>query len=194
MKRILLSLTAFWLFVQTQTASAQELWVYCGGLPGCGRGWTEYVTPAVLYAITRLPVYTGIFAVLFLMIGGAYMVLSAGNSERVEKGKKTITWAIIGLFVMNFSVQLVGFVYDETVSRITGQDLIESFGYTLQSTIFDLLYVALLGVAIFSGMWMVIARGKEESFQKAYTGLFWASVGAIVINLAEAIANAFVTL
>jgi hypothetical protein len=192
--RTLLLLSAFLLAVVTETASAQELYVYCSNLPGCGGGWGEYITGALVVLLIKLPVYTAIFGVLFLMIGGAYMVLSAGNSERVEKGKKTITWAIIGIFVMNFSVHLVGFVFQETISRYSGGDLIESVGYTLQSSIFDLLYIALLGVAIFSGMWMVIARGKEDEFQKAYTGLFWAAVGAIIINLADAISSAVLTL
>ncbi|MEQ1849827.1 MAG: hypothetical protein ABL890_04520 [Candidatus Peribacteraceae bacterium] len=192
--RTLLLLSAFLLAVVAETAAAQELYVYCSNLPGCGSGWKEYITGALVVLLLRLPVYTAIFGVLFLMIGGAYMVMSAGNSERVEKGKKTITWAIIGIFVMNFSVQMVGFVFDETDSRLSGGDLFESIGFTLQSSIFDLLYVALLGIAIFSGMWMVVARGKEDEFQKAYMGLFWAAVGAIIINLADAISSAILTL
>ncbi len=173
---------------------AQELYIYCGNLPGCGSGFIERFSSILILLLTRLPVYVYVLGVLFVMIGGAYILLSAGSDERVTKGKNTIIWAVIGIFLAEFAQTLVSFIVLETNTRLSGSDLIVSVANTLISSIFNLLYVALIGVAIFSGMRMVLSFGKEEEFKKGHTGLFYAALGAIIINLAQQIVNAFATL
>lgn len=175
-------------------AAPPTLWIYCGNLPGCPSTWQEHFSDVLRLLLVRLPDYVYALGVLFIMIGGAYMVLSAGNSENVTKGKNTITWAVIGIVVMEFAQTLVGYVAMEVNSRTGGSDLVIAVTTTLMGTIFDLLYVAILGVAIFCGMRMVMSFGKEDEFNKAREGLFWCAVGAIIINMAQVIANAFQTL
>lgn len=195
MKTKLLRLSAFALaLLAPGSLQAQELWIYCGNLPGCPSGFTERFTSVLRLLLIRLPAYVYVLAILFIMIGGAYMVLSVGDAEKVTKGKKTITWALIGIFVMQFSEALVSFVGLEASTRDGGADLVESVANTLIGSIFDLLYIALLGVAIYCGMWMVLSFGKEDEMKKAQEGMFWAAVGAIVINLAGALVHAFSTL
>ncbi len=195
MKTKLLRLSAFALaLLAPGSLHAQELWIYCGNLPGCPSGFTERFTGVLRLLLIRLPAYVYVLAILFIMIGGAYMVLSVGDAEKVTKGKKTITWALIGIFVMQFSEALVSFVGLEASTRDSGADLVESVANTLIGSIFDLLYIALLGVAIYCGMWMVLSFGKEDEMKKAQEGMFWAAVGAIVINLAGALVHAFSTL
>lgn len=178
-----------------------NIWVFCGdlralggeSLPGCSSGWGEYISGAINILLIRLPLYIYILGVLFIMIGGAYILLSAGDQEKVTKGKNAITWAVIGIFVMNFAVTLISYIVAEVSTRDSASDLVESVIYTLIGSIFDLLYIAILGVALFSGMRMVLAFGKEDEFKKARDGLFWCAVGAIIINLADAIATAIFT-
>jgi hypothetical protein len=129
------------------------------------------------------------------------MLLSAGREDWVTKGKTTITWAVIGIATANFVTLGVGsgsslldFIGLEVQNRVPNPDLVLSANSTLISTIFDLLFVAILGVALYCGMWMVVSLGKQEQFDKAKEGLFWAAIGAIAINLAQVIANAFATL
>ncbi len=180
--------------VLVAAAVPSEIWIYCGDLPGCPSGFDERFTDVLLLLLLRLPTYVYILAVLFIMIGGAYMVLSNGDSEKVTKGKNTIIWAVIGVFVMQFAEQLINFVMLEVITRDSGPDLVESVTGTLIGSILDLLYVAIIGVGIYAGMRMVLSFGKEEQFTKARDGLFWCAVGAILINLADAIAQAVVTL
>ena len=52
----------------------------------------------------------GIFAVLFIMIGGFRMVMSQGNEEAYGAAKKTITWAVIGLVVAVLSFSMIAIV------------------------------------------------------------------------------------
>ncbi len=169
-----------------------ELWIFCGGLPGCPSGFTEHFSSVLILLLTRLPNYVYILGVLFIMIGGVYMAISAGDTEKVTKGKNTIIWAIIGIFVMQFAETAVNFVIiPEVNTRTIGADLVTSLVGTVINDILILIYVILLIVAVFSGMRMVLAFGKDEEFNKGKDGLFWAAVGAIIINLAQAIANAF---
>ncbi|MFA5799875.1 MAG: hypothetical protein WC840_02850 [Candidatus Peribacteraceae bacterium] len=193
MKKYVLLPSAALALLMPVLAYAQELWVYCGGLPGCPGGWTEYFSNALALLLLRLPAYIKVFGWLFIMVGGAYILLSAGNAERVTKGKNTIIWAVIGLFLAQFADVLVGYVALEVPTIVAGTDLVESVGNTLISTVTDLFYIALLGVAVYCGMRMAVSLGKEEEFTKARDGLFYAAVGAIIINLSQQIANAILT-
>jgi len=52
----------------------------------------------------------GAFALLMVVYGGMLMLTSAGIGEKIEKGKKTLTWAAIGTVVILSSYVLVGYI------------------------------------------------------------------------------------
>lgn len=54
----------------------------------------------------------GSLALLVFILGGLSWVTSAGNDEKVKKGKDMIIWATLGLIVIFTSYTLVGFVLD----------------------------------------------------------------------------------
>lgn len=191
MKKYLIPSLAAFLFAAIPHAAQAQLWIYCGGLPSCGPGFTEHFSSTLTFLLTILPNYIYILGVLFIMIGGVYMAMSAGDSEKVTKGKNTIIWSIIGIFVMQFAETVVNFIIIPEASNVPAGDLVVSITGTLINDILILLYIVLLVVAVISGMRMVLAFGKEEEFKKGKDGLFWAAVGAIIINLAQAIANVF---
>ena len=136
-------------------------------------------------------VYGYAIGVLAVMVGGAYMILAAGRDDWITKGRNTITWSCVGLAVIGFAESFVGFIRQETLGRLAGADFVLSVNNTLISTIFDLLNVSLFGVCLYLGMMLVISNGKDEQFSKAKNGLFYAALGAIAINLAQQIVNAF---
>ncbi len=197
-KRFSLLSALILLLVAVPVLAADPLVIYCGGLPGCtGSGiipFDEKLTNVLVLLLTLLPQYVEGFGVLFIMVGGAYILMSAGNSEYVTKGKNTITWAVIAIFIAQFAGQLVGFVRDEAMSRVAGVDLVDSIIRTLAGSIFNLFQIALIGIALFSGMRMVLSFGKEDEFKKGQDGLFYAALGAIIINLSLQIYNAVATL
>jgi len=49
----------------------------------------------------------GALAILFIIIGAFRMVTSAGDQEQYELGKKTVTYAIIGIVVIALSLLIV---------------------------------------------------------------------------------------
>ncbi len=172
-------------------AMPSGFWIYCGNLPGCPGNFHEYLSAALVIVANTLPKYVYAFGILFIMVGGGYMVLAAGREDWVTKGKNAITWSVIGIAVTKAAADLVNFLVLEVNTRDTAPDLPLSVAATLIGAIFDLLYVSVLGVAIYCGMWMVLSFGKEDNFNKAREGLFWCALGAIIINLAERIAHAF---
>jgi FtsH-binding integral membrane protein len=143
--------------------------------------------------LIRFDVYAYILGALFVMIGGAMMMLSGFQDEWVSKGKQTITWALIGVFIGKFASVLVGFVSQEANS-VGGGELVVAVVNTAIGSVFDLFRVGLIAVTIFCGMRMVVARGKSDEMEKGRTGLIWAAVGAIIINIAQVITNAIATL
>ena len=67
---------------------------------------------AFLLVLQGLLSILGILAVVFIVVGGVQMVLSAGNEEAIGKAKKTITWAIIGLVVAMLSFSIIAIVQE----------------------------------------------------------------------------------
>lgn len=180
------------------TSAATPLLIYCGGLPGCTASgtipFTEQISSVLTLLLLQLPLYTQGVGVLFIMIGGAYILLSSGNEEYVTKGKKSITWSVIAIFITQFASEIVGFVQSEVQTRVASSDLVMSVVETLAGSIMNLFYTALVAVAVYSGMRMVLAFGKEDQFKKAQEGLFYAALGAIIINASQQIYNAFFNL
>lgn len=56
--------------------------------------------------------FAGAVAVIFLMVGGFQYVSSRGNEEAMEKAKKTITSAVIGIVLIVMAYAIVTIVND----------------------------------------------------------------------------------
>lgn len=59
----------------------------------------------------------GSLALATFILGGFFWVTSAGNEEKIKKGKDMILWASFGLAVIFFSYALVTFV----INAVAGQ-------------------------------------------------------------------------
>ncbi len=109
---------------------AMPLWVYAqanavgngltnSGLPSLfgtgGLNSSTSLSDLIVRIIDILLTFGGVIAVVFVIIGGYQYVVSGGNEETAEKGKKTLINAIIGVIVIvlayaiiNVLVNLVG--------------------------------------------------------------------------------------
>lgn len=56
----------------------------------------------------------GLISVVYIVVGGIQYITSSGDSNKTEKAKKTILYALIGLIVCALSFAIVNF----TISRI----------------------------------------------------------------------------
>lgn len=69
-------------------------------------------------------VFAGVVALFFLIWGGIRLIMSGGEKTSVEEGKKTITFAIIGLIIV-----LLSFFVVRLVAYVTGVECITMFGF-----------------------------------------------------------------
>lgn len=56
-------------------------------------------------------VLAGIISVIMIIIGGYWYVLSAGDPQKVKKGKDTILYSVIGLVISVSAWSIIGFVF-----------------------------------------------------------------------------------
>jgi hypothetical protein len=64
------------------------------------------VTQVIVTAVNIALMIAGGIAVIYVIIGAYYYLTAYGDEEKVSTGKKTITWAIIGIVVI-FSGELI---------------------------------------------------------------------------------------
>lgn len=76
------------------------------GIGGNATGFTSSLS-SILKAIIGV---MGIFCVIFVIVGGVQYMTSAGDTSKVEKAKKTILYAVIGLIVCALAFLIVQFV------------------------------------------------------------------------------------
>ncbi len=55
---------------------------------------------------------SGAVALVMIVIGGITWMTSAGNSDRVRRGKDTLLWAILGLLIIFLSYAIINFVFE----------------------------------------------------------------------------------
>lgn len=108
LKKLTLSLTAA---VLPSVALADEAKTYTAPTVGILDPTTTSISTIIEKIISWVLLFAGAIAVLFIIYAGFMYVTSAGNKERIETAKKTLTFAVIGLIVIilaNFIVGLVG--------------------------------------------------------------------------------------
>ena len=73
---------------------------------GCS-GNSDALKDIVLNILRAIIAVTGIIAVVFIVIGGINYMTSTGDPGKVEKAKKTIIYALIGLAVCALAIAIV---------------------------------------------------------------------------------------
>ena len=64
----------------------------------------------ILYIVNVIIGVSGIVAVIFIVVGGVGYMTSAGDTTKLEKAKKTILYAAIGLIICALAFAIVNFV------------------------------------------------------------------------------------
>ncbi len=70
----------------------------------------EELTHMFLFIAKGFLGIVGIWAVIFIIVGGFRMVIASGDEEALTKAKKTVTWAVIGVIVAALSFSIVAIV------------------------------------------------------------------------------------
>ena len=179
-------------FPGLETVSAQ-LPVICTGIPGCGANPENVIVEAGIPAIANIFLNSSAaLSVIFVVIGGAQLLLSFGREEEYPKAKKTITWALGGLFVALTSHRIVAVIVSENYTNSTFTYL-GLFAAALR-IMTNLLNGVFLIAILIGGMRMITASGKEEEVSKGKKTIGYAIFGVIIINLAPYVVKQVITL
>ena len=159
----------------------------CAGVD-CGAGGNPLPAFVVVAAAVLLEVASGL-SVLFVVVGGAHLVLNFGNESIAEKGRKGIIYALIGFAIalasqaiISFAVARAGMVSEDvphlSLMRIALQSMLIVFN------------VSFAMMMLFFGFKLVISRGQQGDMDSAKKGLTWTVAGALAINLSYALVRA----
>lgn len=80
---------------------------------------TADLKQSVLNIINWVLGLLGIIAVIMILVGGFQWMTASGNEEKVEKAKKVISAAIVGLIIILLAWAIVNFVIG-TANNVTG--------------------------------------------------------------------------
>jgi Type IV secretion system pilin len=121
-------------------------------------------------------------ALIFIIIGGVMYMLSMGDKDMMERGKKTLLYAIAG-----FAIVLAAPTFLNEIARILGGSTSGISGSSLQAIALNVLnlllsIVGLLAIiAILIGsIWMFSAGGDKERYELGKKTIKYAIVGIII--------------
>lgn len=151
-----------------------------------------FIWRIVLNVIQIALVIIAYISAFFIIYGGFLFLTSAGNASQVEKGRKSVFNAVIGLAislsavaVTNFIFEIVGAAPSTTgeVPQLTGEQILTN---ALNLTYFILGSLAVVMI-IWSGISYITAAGDSGKIARAKNSLVFAIVGLIIVIAAFAI-------
>jgi hypothetical protein len=160
----------------------------CQGIPNCGIGVNPLPRFAMIAAATLLEVASGL-AVLFVVIGGALLVMNFGNESQSAKGRKCIIYALIGWAIALSSQAIISFAVARAGQIATDVPHLSLMRVAVGSMLFVFNVVFAL-LMLFYGYKLVIARGQQSELDSVKKGIMWTVIGAMVINLSFALVRA----
>lgn len=165
----------------------------CTGLVGCGQGAANIImNNATPFADLMLQVATGL-SVLFIVWAGFNMIIAMGDDSKISQFKWGILYSMLGLGIALVSQVLVSFVSTHDYNLDSTVLPVGLIGAAV-SILLNLMNVAFVCVIILGGVRMVYAQGKSDEFNKGKSTIVWAIGGAVVINIANALVQAFIGL
>lgn len=101
--------SAVFMLLVAQPASADI--VFCGQRSGDTNPCTFDDLFRLIYLIVNMVISAaGLIAVLFIVIGGARMILANGDTGTIKAAKDTMRDAVIGLIIIMMSYLIIGYV------------------------------------------------------------------------------------
>jgi len=132
-------------------------------------------------------------SVLFVVIGGAFMMTNFGNETNIEKGKKSVFYALGGYALALSSQAIISFVVAQSMTISPSSPHLEIMRVIISAMLYIFNGVFAL-MMLFYGFKLVLARGQQSELDSVKKGLTWTVFGALTINLAYALVEATVNL
>lgn len=137
-------------------------------------------------------IFLGIVAVFMMIYNGFRLVANAGDDDMIEKAKKNIIWAIVGIVLIGISEVFVkDIIFVDQGQRF---DLNRAKELLVQITNFASGFIATIAIVMFiyAGYLYIISSVEEDNTEKAKKIVFSAVIGILIAGGAFAIVNTFV--
>ena len=95
---------------------------------GCSGHTTGTLDKAIINILNGIIAAMGLVAVIFVIIGGVNYMTSTGDPSKVEKAKKTILYALIGMAICVLAFAIVNFV----IANVIGDSSASADDATIQ--------------------------------------------------------------
>lgn len=158
----------------------------------CGVGGNPIPAFIVMAAVILLEVASGL-AVLFVVIGGAFMVMNFGNESQSDKGKKGVIYSLIGFAIALSSQAIISFVVVRSAQIDPRAPHLSLMRVTVGSMLFVFNVVFAL-MMVFYGFKLIIGKGDQSQLDATKKGIMWTIAGALAVNLSYAFVRATVNL
>lgn len=164
----------------------------CSSVPGgCDAGTVPDMLTSGINTLAKAFV-TGAagFAVLFVIIGGAQMLINLGDEGKAQKGRETVIWSLCGFGIVLMAQTLVAFVTSRALPLADAEPLNLAFMQTVADIMLTMFNLAFISMCIYAGFILVLSQGSQDQFGKAKTIFIWSIAGALTINVAAALVRA----
>lgn len=129
--------------------------------------------------------------IVMIAWSGIQMLLALGDESKITKAKWGIVYAMAGLTFALMSQVFVGLLVTENYGQWNTLDIFVSGALASALRIMlTLLNVVFAICIVVLGIRMVLSQGKQDEFNTARKGILWAIVGAIVVNISNALIRA----
>ncbi len=141
----------------------------------------------------------GAIAIAWIVWNAIVLITAEGSDERVEDGKRGVTWGALGLmFALMADTVILDVLYGgRGFEAATALDDSESINNSIEAGtqltldmlqwLKGLIIIGAVGFTIYSGIRMISALGNEEEITSQRTTFLWIGLGIIIILLNDVI-------
>ena len=164
---------------------------------GSGITISTFVWTIVLNVLFDLMVAIGYLAVGFVIYGGYLYIMSQGDPNKAQKGKRTLMTAITGVIIamgasviVNTAVTILGI---NTADGATQQGFDAARVQSIFSWAYSMAGLVAVIFIIKSGIDYMLSQGDPGKTQKATRGIIYSIVGLVIVILAAIITSTVIS-
>jgi type IV secretory pathway VirB2 component (pilin) len=135
---------------------------------------------AVLNNITTyLKSIAGVIAVIFIVIGGIMYMLSGGNKDMMERGKKTVIYALAGLAIVVGASTFLTEIKAVIGGGGSSGGLVQIANRVLSLLLSIVGFLAIIAIVI-GAIWMFTGAGDEDRYELGKKTVVYAIIGTAI--------------
>jgi hypothetical protein len=144
------------------------------------------VGPTVIAILNRIVSYTGLIALVTIVIAGFYLILGLGDDAGKDKAKKIILYTIVGIIIIGLANIIVSLAYYLLFGTGDGgaiRDIVAGF----ITRVLNFLGLIATITVIIAGFYLVLSLGNDDNKDRAKKIIMYTLIGLAVILLSRVI-------